>query len=92
MTDLALAVPDALVDAIAERVVELLASRVSLAAQEPEPWIDAEEAAAYLSKPKSRLYDLAAEGALPHGRDGRSVLFRRSDLDAYLLAHSKEKR
>jgi excisionase family DNA binding protein len=90
MTGLALFFPDELVTAIAEKVVELLDERAALAGQEPEPWIDAEQAAAFLGKPKSRLYDLAAEDAIPHGRDGRSVLFRRSDLDAYLVAHREE--
>lgn len=84
----ALAFPDELVDAIAHRVVELLEERAAVAATEPEPWISAEEAAAYIGKPKSRLYDLAAQGAVPVGQDGRSRLFRKSDLDAYLLNHS----
>lgn len=84
MSDLSLTFPAAVVDAIALRVVELLDERAALAAQQPEPWISVEEAAVHLGKPKSRLWDLAAQGALPHGRDGRSVLFRRSDLDAHL--------
>ena len=78
--DLALSVPAELVGAIAERVVELLEERAALAAQEPEPWIGIEGAAAYIGKKRNRLYDLAAQNAIPHGRDGRSVLFRRSDL------------
>ncbi len=84
MSDLSLTFPAAVVDAIALRVVELLDERAALAGGQPEPWISVEEAATYLGKPKSRLWDLAAQGAVPHGRDGRSVLFRRSDLDAYL--------
>ena len=43
-----------------------------------------------MAKPLSRVYDLAAKHGLPHGRDGRSVLFRRSEIDAYLLAHRQE--
>jgi excisionase family DNA binding protein len=87
MNDLSLTFPAELVDAIAERVVEVLDERAALAGQGPEPWITVDEAAAYIGKPKSRLYDLAAEGSVPHARDGRSVLFRRSELDAYLTAH-----
>jgi excisionase family DNA binding protein len=79
--------PAELVDAIAHRVVELFQETTARAAGEPEPWISADEAAAYLGKPKSRLYELAAADAVRHGRDGRSVLFRRSDLDVYLTAH-----
>jgi excisionase family DNA binding protein len=83
---LALNVPPELVDALAGRVVELLAERGALGAPvTAEGWIGVDEAAAYIGKPRSRLYDLAERGALRHGRDGRSLLFRRSDLDAYLL-------
>lgn len=88
MNELALTFPATVVDAIALRVVEMLEARAAMAAREPEPWISVDAAAAYLGKPKSRLYDLAAQDAIPHGRDGRSVLFRRSDLDAYLLGTS----
>lgn len=84
MSELSLSFPAAVVDAIALRVVELLDERAALAVQAPEPWIDVDTAAAHIGKPRNRLYDLAAQGVLPHGRDGRSLLFRRSDLDAYL--------
>ena len=70
-----------------ERMVELLDERGVLASQESEPWIDVDQAAAYIGKKRDRLYDLAAQGAIPHGRDGRSVLFRRSGLDAYVTMH-----
>lgn len=86
--DLGLTVPAALVDAIALRVVEMLEERAALAAREPEPWISPTAAAEYLGKSRKRLYELARTGALPCGRDGDSVLFRVSDLDAYLLGTS----
>ncbi len=86
MSDLSLTFPEELVTAIAAKVVELIDQR-AVNAREPEPWISVDEAAAYIGKPKSRLYQLAAANEIPHGRDGRSILFRRSELDAYLLAH-----
>jgi excisionase family DNA binding protein len=86
-SDLTLNFPSELVEAMADRMVELLDERGLLAARGPEPWIDVDAAAAYVGKKRDRLYDLAAQGAIAHGRDGRSVLFRRSDLDAYLTAH-----
>jgi len=89
MKPLALQVPPELVDAIAGRVVELLADRVGRAPG-PAGWMDVDAAAEYLGKPRSRVYDLAAQGAVRHGRDGRSLLFRACDLDAYLLSHEQE--
>ena len=86
MTDLTFSA-DALVEAVAQRVVELLDERAVLAAQSPEPWIGTAEAAAHVGCSRNRLWQLAAEGAIAHGRDRRSVVWRRSDLDAYLLAH-----
>jgi excisionase family DNA binding protein len=93
-SSLALLVPDELVEAIARRVVAILSTEgiAGAATTEPEAWIGPDEAARYIGKPKSRLYDLAAEGAIRHGRDGRSLLFRRADLDDYLRAHERDDR
>jgi excisionase family DNA binding protein len=89
MTELALTFPPELVDAIAARVADLLEER-ALAARQPEPWVDATTAARYIAKPISRVYDLAAQGVIPCGQDGRSRLFRLSDLDRYLTAHRED--
>lgn len=80
----ALVVPPELVDAIAAAVAERIVDLQPLAPA-ADAWIDADEAAAYIGKSKDRVYDLAQSGALRHGRDGRSLLFRRCDLDDYLL-------
>lgn len=76
-----LAIPDALLDALAERVADHLAARIAPA---PDPYLTVEEAAAYLARPKSRVYELVAARRLRHHRDGRALLFRHADLDACL--------
>ena len=42
------------------------------------------EAAEHLACKPQRIYDLVSQERLPFRRDGRRVLFRRSDLDEYL--------
>ena len=78
---LSLAVPPELVEAVAERVAELLVERH---APEPEPWIGVEQAADHLACPKSRLYALVSAGRIPHRKDGSRLLFRRTELDDWL--------
>jgi excisionase family DNA binding protein len=67
-------------EALAQRVAELLAERQS----PPSTWLDTEGAAEYLATSRDRIHDLAAAGRLEPRRDGRRLLFRRADLDAYL--------
>ena len=74
--------PKEIVEAVAERVAQLLASRTPT--PRSEPWIGVEEAAAYLCCPKSRIYDLVAQRRVRVYRDGRRLLFRASWLDACL--------
>ncbi len=70
---------DALTAAVAERLV---------ASQPPadDGWMSTTAAADYLGCTPDRLHDLVARRALAHGRDGRRLLFRRSDLDDYAQA------
>ena len=74
--------PGELIEAVAHRVAELLADR--LPPSMPSVYLDVDAAAGYLARPKSRIYDLVAQGRLRHFRDGRSLLFRAEDLDACL--------
>ncbi len=71
---------DALADLLAERVARRLAEQDTA----PGPYLSVAEAAAYLRRPKSRIYELVSDGRLRAHRDGRTLLFRRADLDAAL--------
>jgi len=80
-TALSLALPDELVETIAERVVELLTER------QPQPTpelLTVAETAEFLRCGKQRIYDLVSQRRLPHSKDGSRVLIRRTDLVAYL--------
>jgi excisionase family DNA binding protein len=48
------------------------------------PWLSADEAADYLRCPVSRIRKLTMTNELPCERDGRRVLYRREDLDAFV--------
>lgn len=70
---------------LVEEIAEQLATRVAaLIPERPEPYLDVDHAAEYLAAPRSRIYDLVARRAVTVQRDGRRLLFRASDLDAYL--------
>lgn len=71
-----------MLEVIAAAVADHLAAPAQPAAA--EPYLDAAAAAAYLSAPTSRVYDLAASGRLRVVKDGRRVLTRASWIDEYL--------
>jgi excisionase family DNA binding protein len=83
-SSLSLAVPLELVEAVAARVVDLLAERLPTQ-HGPQPWLDVDAAADYLACRSHRVYDLVAEGRVRCAKDGRRSLFRREWLDDYLL-------
>lgn len=72
-------VDEAALDTLADRLAERLPGRA-----DDEPWIDADAAAEHMACRPKRIYDLVALNELPHARDGRRLLFRRSELDEYL--------
>jgi excisionase family DNA binding protein len=84
---LELRVPEAFAHAIAERVADLLAASLNTASQ-PEPWVGVEQAAEHLACPTSRIYDLVSQRRITPRRDGRRLLFKRSQLDAAIEATS----
>jgi excisionase family DNA binding protein len=80
--EIALTLSDDQVEAIARRAAELLPP----AANAISPWLDTRAAAKYLCCPVGRIHDLVQLRKLDPYRDGRRLLFRREDLDAYLEA------
>jgi excisionase family DNA binding protein len=49
-----------------------------------EPWVGVERAAEHLGCKRQRIYNLVSDGAIPHRKDGSRLLFRLSELDAWL--------
>lgn len=82
---------DELAEYVAERVVEVLADR--LPAVQPSarssPWLTPDEAAEYIRASRKRMYDLASQNRVPAHRDGSRLLFRREELDQYLLTEEE---
>jgi excisionase family DNA binding protein len=70
---------DVLADALAPRLAAKLGVH-----QDSTPWLSAEDAARHLACSRGRLYDLVQLGKLEPRRDGRRLLFKLADLDAYL--------
>jgi excisionase family DNA binding protein len=79
-TNLNLPVPAELLEAIAQRAAEILRA----GAQEEDHWMTVEEAAEYVRCPKGRLYEHVSRDVVPYERDGRRLLFRRSELDIWV--------
>jgi hypothetical protein len=79
-----LALPDEVLEALAQRVAAILADREAPAA---DGWLRGADAiASYIDAPRSRVYALATcnPPRIPVERDGSSLLARRSDLDRWI--------
>ena len=70
--------------------IERIAVRVAAILDEREPpspgtgWLNTKQAAEYMACPTSRIHDLVQLRALHPEREGKRLLFRRSDLDLYI--------
>ena len=84
MIELTIRLTDEQLAEIAERAAALVPEASTTAS----PWLNAVEAAEHLRCRKDRIYDLIALGKLHPHRDGRRVLLRRDDLDAYIERHT----
>lgn len=73
--------PPEVLDQVVQRATAAAVEEMNLMR---EPWLDVEQAAAYLACPVSRVYDLKALGRLRFAKDGRSLRFRREWLDQAL--------
>ena len=79
-TDLSLKVSPELLEAIAQRTAEILRET----SEQEDRWMNLDEAVDYLRCKRSRLYEFTRRGEIPHSRDGRRLLFRRSELDQWV--------
>lgn len=73
--------PPELLEAIAERVADLLAER------DGDGWLRGADAiAAYIGSPRSRVYALASckPARIPVEHDGAGLVAKRSELDAWV--------
>jgi excisionase family DNA binding protein len=82
---LAVAIPLELVEALAERVAELL-WREQPEREPGSPWLDVDGACAYLGYSRNALYRLTAARAIPCRKklDGQGLRFHRDELDAWM--------
>ena len=76
-------IPATTIDAIAQRVATIVKSEID-ATSTATPYMTVAEAAEYLRWSKERIYKLTAARAIPHIKHEGRLLFRRSDLDAWL--------
>lgn len=87
-TEQSVPIPGALLDAIADRVAERIADRLGEIGGTSAAWMRTNDAAAHLGLTRSSLYSRIRE--IPHYRFERTLLFKRSDLDAWVEAHRVE--
>jgi excisionase family DNA binding protein len=80
-TALTIALPDEVIEAIADRVAERVARSQPAV---DEGFLDVTAAAAFLSCRPSRLYALASARRIPHYKDGSRLLFDRRELREYV--------
>jgi excisionase family DNA binding protein len=80
--------PPALIAELAAALADELERRGS-ATTPPSPYLDVSEAATYLRCSEQRLYDLNSSKTLVALRDGRRLLYRREQLDAYLAGENQ---
>jgi excisionase family DNA binding protein len=76
----------ALLDELANdpEAIDRLRNLVATNGTDSEPWVGVERAAEHLGCRRQRIYNLVSERAIPHRKDGSRLLFRLSELDAWL--------
>jgi excisionase family DNA binding protein len=78
-----LELPDAVLEEIAQRAAALVVEQQT---SSMPVWLNTADAAAYIAAKPGRVHDLVQLGRLEPRRDGRRLLFKRDELDAYLEA------
>ncbi len=80
-----LRVDERFVEQLAERVAGQVASRMRQRTGPDEGYLNAEAAGRFIGTTRKRIHDLTSMGRLvPDGHDGRTPLYRRDTLDAYV--------
>ena len=74
----------ALLDEIAADPEALAKLRELTGGDAVEAWVGVEQAAEHLGCKPQRIYNLVHARAIPYRKDGSRLLFRLSDLDAWL--------
>ena len=87
--ELGLTLPGEWLEAVARRVADILAERHGASSERVSPWLSTVGAADYLACSPARIHDLVQARALRPRRDGRRLLFKRSELDDYLEGSSE---
>jgi excisionase family DNA binding protein len=90
VSGLAFPIPDELVEAIAERVAELLKERDGSHGSKESPWLSIADAAAYLGVSERTIERAIARRRLASSTVGSRRLLHRDDLDAYVRAATGE--
>lgn len=81
----AIALPPEALEAIAQRVAEILEGRQP-AAPTASPYLTITQAAAYIgAKDRQRIDDLLSQRKLTRLKDGRRTLVSRAELESYLV-------
>lgn len=80
-TPLSVLLPPETVEALAERVVAMIGTSSG-----PEGWVGVPAVADHLACKPQRIYELARrkDRGLPHRREGSRLLFRLSEVDAWI--------
>jgi hypothetical protein len=91
------ALEQALLGTLTDRGLAELAARLAphlpQVRVDDDGYVNAEEAGRYLGLSRKRIYDLKVRGLLqPDGYDGRTPLWRRATLDAYVQARPRANR
>ncbi len=77
-----------LIEAVADRISDNIAASLQQRAEPPtgSPWLDFNQARAYLGFSRDRLYKLTAARAIPCRKrpDGQRLIFHRDELDHWL--------
>jgi excisionase family DNA binding protein len=78
--EVTIALPETLVELVADRAAERLDVRLPAV----EPWVGVDQAAEHLACKRQRIYDLVSRRTIPHRKEGSRLLFKLSHLDAWV--------